>query len=309
MNAKVYTVVVTYNGMQWIEKCLNSILSSTLINEIVIVDNASEDGTLDFIRAYFPSIHSIAQSKNLGFGKANNIGISYALKKEAEFVFLLNQDAHIDSDVFENLISVSVKNKAYGIVSPVHRNWEGSELEYYFSLFSSVNSKFLSDALLKREGSNLYEVPFVNAAAWFIPRNVLETVGGFDPMFKHYGEDNNYCQRLEYHGFKIGFVSNCNIFHDGKIRKEPPNYLFSEAYYLNEIKNLQIEYGDINRDFTSKDLQQIRIHNLKLIVRNMLRFRLKNVIGYIKKYVIFEKEIVRIRNSRMLNQFKGANYL
>jgi GT2 family glycosyltransferase len=86
---RIYTIIVTYNGMKWIEECLNSILNSSIPVFIIVVDNYSTDGTIKFIKENFSKIILLQQNENLGFGKANNIGISYALKHNADFVFFI----------------------------------------------------------------------------------------------------------------------------------------------------------------------------------------------------------------------------
>ena len=98
-------------------------------------------------------------------------------------------------------------------------------------------------------------MPFINAAAWLIHKKVFETVGGFDPIFHHYGEDNNYCQRVNFHNYKIGVVPEAHIFHDSNKRREPHDYLFTEAYYLHEVKKFQIKYANLNHPYLKKDLK------------------------------------------------------
>lgn len=295
--------------MLWIKKCLDSLQNNTVKTEIIIIDNASTDNTIAFIRSNYPTIQLIQQSKNLGFGKANNIGITIAIKNGAESVFLLNQDAYVEKNTLEKLVEISNANDAYGIISPMQFDWKGAQLEHYFELFASKNKNFYLDTLLKKELKPIYKVPFVNAAAWLLPRKTIEIIGGFDPIFHHYGEDNNYCQRVLFHGLKIGFVPNVVIFHDSKIRKGIKVALFSEAYYHDEQKQLQIKYADVNRSFNSKDRKAIKKHVLKLIVINLLKVKLKNVKGYLKKYRIFGKVFVKIEQSRKINQTIGPHYL
>jgi GT2 family glycosyltransferase len=306
---KIVTVIVTYNGLCWIQKCIESLLESSEATEIVVVDNASTDGTVALIRSKYPAVQLLQQFENLGFGKANNNGMTWAMNNGASHVFLLNQDTIIEKDALAELLRISNKYDGYGLVSPVHFNYEGEQLEYYFEQFANKNNRFKVDYEYKKGLEVIYDVPFVNAAAWLIPISTLETVGGFDPIFHHYGEDNNYCQRLNYHQFKIGIVPSAKVRHDSKKRKGIEMKLFSVQYFLNEIKQLQIRFADINRGFNSNDRKQIKQHNLKLIVRNLFKLNLKNVRGYIKKYQIFEKEIERIKQSRKVNQSKGASYL
>ena len=114
---KVFVIVVTYNGMEWYERCFSSFRSSTIPVTTVVVDNDSQDGSVDYIRREFPEIVVIKSPENLGFGKANNIGIRYALDHGADYVFLLNQDAWIDPDALERLVSIHKKHPEYGLLS------------------------------------------------------------------------------------------------------------------------------------------------------------------------------------------------
>ena len=75
---QVYTIIVTYNAMKWIERCLYCLNSSKLHSEIVVIDNGSTDETLGFIGKNYPNVHIIKNEKNKGFGQANNQGIEYA---------------------------------------------------------------------------------------------------------------------------------------------------------------------------------------------------------------------------------------
>ena len=96
-----FIIIVTYNAMPWLSKCLES----TKPYAIVVVDNNATDGTVSYIKENYPLITILPQKENLGFGQANNIGMSYALKQGADYVFLLNQDAYLENDLFK-LVSI-----------------------------------------------------------------------------------------------------------------------------------------------------------------------------------------------------------
>ncbi|GAA3571788.1 glycosyltransferase family 2 protein [Snuella lapsa] len=305
----LYTIVVTYNGEQWIEACIESLVSSRLTTEIVVVDNASTDGTVAQIASRFPDVKVLAQPENLGFGKANNIGISYALGQGADYVFLLNQDARVGPDTLEQLVEGFKREPLYGVLSPVQCTWKGDALEYYFSQFMMANPLFYSDYVLKKAALAVYEVPFVNAASWLLPRQVLERVGGFDPIFKHYGEDNNYCQRIAYHGFKVGVVPDAYVYHDARVRNMPKDYLFSDVYWHHEVKNLQVRYANINSTYSKKDFRLVKQRLVRLILIQVLQLNLRKAWGYLKKYRIFEKAFGSIEASRKRNSQSGSHYL
>lgn len=126
---KVLTIIVSYNFEPWIDRCLGSLKASTLPTDVIVIDNGSSDRTVDIIRNSYPGIRLITNHANLGFGKANNIGMQIALKEGYDAVFLLNQDAWIGQDTLEALARQSQLHPEFGILSPVHLNGSGKELE------------------------------------------------------------------------------------------------------------------------------------------------------------------------------------
>ena len=104
---KIYTIIVTYNGLQWMDFCLGSLRASTVQTTPIIIDNNSSDKTVEYIRANYPECVILDNNKNLGFGRANNMGLSYALKNNADYVLLLNQDAAIAPNMLELCLSQS----------------------------------------------------------------------------------------------------------------------------------------------------------------------------------------------------------
>ena len=184
----VFAIVVTYNGMQWIDRCIGSLCESSQPVQVIVVDNASSDGCADYIESHFPQAHLILSDKNLGFAKANNIGIRYAIDNGADFVFLLNQDAWLGSSTtLMGLLQSFEDNESVGIVSPMHMNGEGDALDWKFA--TCMSGDFVSDCYMGKIKTS-YQVTFVNAAAWLISRACIEKVGGFDTsLFVNYGED------------------------------------------------------------------------------------------------------------------------
>jgi GT2 family glycosyltransferase len=213
---KVYTIIVTYNGFKWIDKCFESLKQSSIAMNTIVIDNGSTDGTQEKIQSLYPDVDFIQSKENLGFGKANNIGIKKAYDAGADFVFLLNQDAWIEKDTLSGLVNVFFKHPEYGIISPVHLNGKGDALDFGFSRYinPTLCPNLVSDALLGKTQNKIYETKYVNAAAWMISRQCIEAVGGFNPLFTMYGEDDNYLQRVAFHGFKVGILPHVFIYHD-----------------------------------------------------------------------------------------------
>lgn len=240
---KVVVIVVTFNGLLWIDKCFDSLIKSSIPLQILAIDNASSDGTCEYIRQHFKNIELIETGYNLGFGKANNIGLKKALEENADYVFLLNQDAWIETDTIENLVKITEINRDYGIISPFHYNWSGDKVDNYFlSMANPLDCPdFLSDYFLKTS-KDIYTIKFIHAACWLITRQCLLTVGGFDPLFYHYGEDNDYAERAKYFNFKIGIVPRSYVYHYGFFDTTKPNLAdskFKRIAAINKLKTLE----------------------------------------------------------------------
>ena len=196
--------------MQWAERCFNSICSSSVTPDVFVVDNGSTDGTQAFIQAHYPEIMFQQSHENLGFGRANNLGLQYALDHHYDYVYLLNQDAWIFPDTLETLIDISRRHPEYGIISPFHMK---ADLYHYSTCSWSSNKDILND-MYNCNMADLYPVDFVCAAHWLIPCSVLKMVGGFSPSFQHYGEDNNYVHRVRWKKMKIGIAPKVKVVHD-----------------------------------------------------------------------------------------------
>lgn len=211
---KIAVIVVTFNGEKWINRCLGSLLSSTFIPYVIVIDNASSDATAELISA-FPGVELIQSASNLGFGSANNIGLNRAIAIGAEYAMLLNQDAYVEADAIEKLIGTSSKLPSdIGLITPLHLSYEGDEIEHQFlkHYLARQQLPFFSDLLFN--SLKEFYVPLAsNAAAWLIPRSTLLKVGGFDPLFFMYGEDDDYRARVDYHQLKTALIPGARIRH------------------------------------------------------------------------------------------------
>lgn len=258
---KVFAIVVTYNGSAWIDNCFGSLQSSNVSLNILAINNASTDDTVLKISTSFPSVQIIETGANLGFGKANNIGLKRALEENADYVFLLNQDAWVENDTLEKLIEVAEENPEYGIVSPFHLLPESEKLEWHFSTY--IKPEKCADLyadIYSGSTKKIYETDFINAAAWLITKDCLRMVGGFDPLFSHYGEDEDYCSRVKFKKLKIGVTPLAKIFHDITIKSwEQIKFSFDRRMIFNliELKNINLSYKYVLLNYTGKSMNNL----------------------------------------------------
>ncbi len=302
---KIFVIIVTYKGQLWYDRCFTSLRSSDIPVHVVVIDNASNDGIVEYIHEHFPEILLIESKENLGFGRANNIGMRYALDNGADYVFLLNQDAWVAPNTIGELVRIAEKYPEYGILSPVQVNKEKSKVldgVIDFLSYPTHTCYELFNDLLLGTKKEVYSVREMNAAAWLLPRKTLEIVGGFDPIFLHYGEDWNYMSRVLYHNMKIGLLPDVLVVHDCVERvKQNKGYAATYDKWLLQ-RTTDLLYPDSIVDEMCKQ-------SIKQSIVKLLTFKRKTFIENWKTFVFLRKNKKRIIESRRKNANEGMSWL
>lgn len=296
---KLFVIVVTYKGHKWYERCFTSLRNSSCPLQTIVIDNASNDGTVEYIREQFPEIILIESKENLGFGRANNLGMRYALDNGCDYVFLLNQDAWIEPNTLEELVSIHQKYPEYGILSPMHLT---KEKDHFNILFDDGNRNYeITSDFYFGVKKDVYNVKYVNAAAWLISRYTLENIGGFTPIFLQYGEDDDYINRMRFHKFSLGLCPNVVIVHDHTTLK---NVLTGGKE--RHLQSTLFELLDLNSNLTPYSLLK---HLIFVIIKSLFRLdknRLKNAIVDFK-YI--QQRVSKINKYKKQNSIKAPNWL
>lgn len=223
----VLVAIVTYNGLEWIDRLLQPFVLDSDGLEIVVVDNASTDGTPDAISERYPFVRVIRRRTNLGFGAANNLLIDEVLTKEYRGIYLLNQDASIEASAIRELADYADYHKEIGILSPKHLN-ESGEVEQGFANY-----------LPTIEATGFTQVAFINAAHWYLPYRTLLSTGGFSPLFYHYGEDLDFTHRVLAVGLQVGYLPHVTAYHFRRIDKpsHEKELWLKQTYHLAQLVN------------------------------------------------------------------------
>jgi len=240
---KVLVVIVTYNAMPWIDRCLTSLRESVESLDVMVIDNLSTDETQERIKTNYPEVILSVSNQNLGFGQGNNIGLKYALEHNYDYVYLLNQDAWIYPDTIQKLIQTQQEHPEYGILSPLQLQSDGKQLDSIFSDLTcgfESNNRLVSDLFLSYR-KDVYEVTSVMAAHWLVSKACLEKVGGFSPSFFQYGEDDNYLDRAKHFGFKIGIVPEAKAIHARENRPYSRKKTIERLYISNVLVMSKVE--------------------------------------------------------------------
>jgi len=307
MGTSIYCIIVTYNSLKWIDKCLNSLSESSVPVVPVVVDNNSKDGTVNYLTNNYPNVHLIENKENRGFGQANNQGIEYAYKQGCTHFFLLNQDAWVEPEAIEKLVNIQDKYNL-ALVSPLHMNGTGDKYDYSFFVkivVDEINRDYVSD-LFHHSLQPYYPVEKINAAAWMLSRKTIEKIGGFDPIYFHYGEDGNYCQRVHYHNGEVVFVPDSIIHHD---RERQGNM---RVYKKNEVLMwLLFYYTDVNSRFFRITREKVKLHAIHFVssIKLLFSLQLRDFGQLMGGYINFIKRIPRVRKSMRTNRQIGHNWL
>lgn len=234
---RVLVIIVVYNGMHWLERCLGSVYADA---DLFVLDNDSTDGSVDFVASHFPRAKLVRSAENLGFSKANNLGFEWALKKNYDYVYLLNQDAWLEEGALEKLLAAAEAHPEYGVLSPMQMKDGFKEPDVQFEkILRSAQNDTGVDCHPEAEGRRICRVRRVMAAHWLVPLRVIERVGPFDEeLFPHWGQDDEWCNRLHYFGLKVGVLPDARAVHDRASRKEPLETLVRRNYYTGSLVRL-----------------------------------------------------------------------
>ncbi len=227
-NKKLSVIILTFNSERNITACLESLMrESTLIKEIIVVDNHSKDNTVKLVKNSKLKTKLIVNARNLGFSKGVNIGVN---KSSGNKILILNPDTIIFPGSLARLISCQeitdagvVGGKAIKVNGDIHNTFvrEPGILIGIFD-FTNLRKIFPFDYFHKKHyyleaefPLNVKEVDAVSGAFMLIERSVFEKIGLFDENFFMYLEDVDFCIRAKLKGFKIMFCPSAIIIHEG----------------------------------------------------------------------------------------------
>jgi GT2 family glycosyltransferase len=229
----VISVVLNTNHREDTLQCLTSLNQNTYENhKIILLDNASVDGTVDAVRSLLPEVCIIELQRNLGYAGNNNIGIQAAMEQDAEWVFVLNEDTILSTDCISNLVSVGESNPKIGIVGPMvyHHNEPdiiqsaGGRMDKYYREWHLGQ-----DERDQGQFQLPHSVEWISGCGIMVRRALIEQVGAIDERFFYYVEEFEWCVRARKAGWQIFHVPQAKLWHKGVQRNYQPKP--SVTYY------------------------------------------------------------------------------
>ena len=214
----VSIVIINYNGMRFLKDCLESVLRTDYPREkleIIIVDNASTDNSVNYIQKHFPEVKLVKLSRNLGFGYGANIGAS---KSRGDLIAFLNNDVIVDKRWLRELVNVIIKNRDAAIVgSRVLGFYPCKKMREYIKIPILHILGGMTEVSIETEESkkDFIYVGTIYGAAFLIKRSVFEELGGFDPTYFMYSDEVDLCMRALLRGYMVAYCLRSIVYHFG----------------------------------------------------------------------------------------------
>ena len=283
----VSVIIVSYNTRDILLGCLRSVYASKCVDGlgVFVIDNSSTDTSVEAVHAAFPQCRVIANDENLGFSKANNLGLECA---QGRYVLLLNPDTVVEPDVLQKMTEYMDKHPDVGMVSCKLVTGDGSldlacrrsfpSLWDGFCRASGLSALFPRSRLFSRynltylDEDETYEVDAVNGAFAFVRREAVEQVGPLDEDYFMYIEDLDWCYRFRKAGWKIAYHPAATTVHlKGQSGNPRSPIMIRELFKSTEIFYRKHYFPHMRAFGTVLMLASLRLWKWTTLLRNAVR--------------------------------------
>jgi GT2 family glycosyltransferase len=275
---KVSIITVNYNQAEVTEALLRSIHWSSLISEIIVVDNGSTENMIPVWKVKFPKVHFVRSEINLGFAGGNNLGLSYAT---GDYFFFVNNDTVFTDDLIAILAGQFDRDPLIGMISPRINDFSDKSIVQYAGYtpmnFYTCQNRCIGAGLRSDNAKQTGTEPtgYVHGAAMMVSKEALLKAGPMDEIFFLYYEEFDWCERIRKLGYKILICHQALIYHKESISVGKNSKL--KEYYMNRNRILFIR-----RNATALQRGVFYVYFALLVVpRNTIRYLLNRRYDFI----------------------------
>lgn len=306
-NPRVLLIIINYNGINFIGECLDSIYSQSYKElQVLVVDNNSKDGSVNFIKKNYPQCEVLVNWHNKGYGDAINKAVRYGIKKygKIDYFGILNNDLRLDERWLENLINYGEQKPECGILAgkmliyywPKYINSTGGLVNYFGSGWD--RDFFELDENCHRESG---EVLSVSGGAALIKKGVFDAIGFFERKYFMYYEDMDFCFRTwKYSDFTVDYVKDAVVYHkfsaSSGVMSLKKHFYLKRSRFIFILKNYPI-------GFLVKTIPQITRYEFGFIMKDLLvRYDFVNFFREFYIYLIFLAKLPLILGKRLIRK-------
>jgi GT2 family glycosyltransferase len=300
---KLFVVIVNWNGKQILKECLTSFFDNTQCTQcsVVVVDNGSSDGSVEMLEKEYPSVKLIRNSENLGFSKANNQGINFALTQGAKFILLLNNDIEISQkNWLTAMVDLAKSDKEIGIVG-CKLLYPNGRIQHAGGVVSFKGAYDRGDGEKDVGQYNKVQfVDYVTGAAFLIKTEVIRNIGLLDEGFSpFYFEDTDWCARARFYGYKVVYTPTSVLIHKksysmSKLRKKASMDFYIKKNWIRFFL-LNFQFRDIIRRVIFFELNETRQYFLGHSSTGKIPFSLRKDAAQ-KLLIAWKAWAINIRN-------------
>lgn len=235
MSPSVCIIVLCHNGLQLTQACLASLRKVNFANaHVLVVDNASSDGTAASVREHFPEVAVIETGHNLGYAEGNNVGLRYALERNFDYALLLNNDTEVAPDFVNRLVATCEAEAQIGVAGPKIYLFDAPDIIYTAggaidwqrgaTETIGIGQKDRGQFDLQRD------VDFINGCAILVRCAAIRQAGLIDARFGMYFEETEWCVRIARSGWRLVYVPDAIVWH--KIKLDQHDASPRVTYYM-----------------------------------------------------------------------------
>lgn len=297
---KVTVVIPNYNGKHFMEPCLSSLMKQTCKDfEILVVDNASSDGSVSYMKEHYPHIRLISLSKNYGFSKAVNTGIT---QSTTPYVILLNNDTTVDPDFIKEMVSAIERSPSlFSVSSKMIQMYHPDLIDSAGDLYTLLGWGICRGTGRPVSNYTRFDLIFTACAgAAIYRRKIFDRIGLFDESHFAYLEDIDIGYRARIYGYQNGYCPSAKVFHVGS---------GTSGSKYNSFKVKLSARNSIYLNYKNMPFFQLLINSPCLLAGYLIKYAFFSKIGYGKDYRNGIKEGLRTFHTQRKVPFQRSHFL